>query len=67
MTFPRMKIDVSTSLNVRVDTETKERAMRIRSFTGESLPKLTALAWEKLEADVLAKMTVAERQRYLAA
>jgi hypothetical protein len=63
---PQMKIDISTSLNVRVSPETKQRAMRLRSLTNQSLPQLSAIAWKLFEADLLAQMSAPERARYLA-
>jgi hypothetical protein len=65
VTLPHMKVDISASLNVRVPIETKQRAMRLRDITNESLPRLTERAWQLLENDILSGIATAERERYL--
>jgi hypothetical protein len=59
MTFPRTNAVARSALNVDVPTETKLCAMRLRDITGKSLPQLTVMAFELLEAHVRSKQVEA--------
>jgi hypothetical protein len=62
-----VKVTATAALNMYVPLQTKERAVRLRRATGRSFPQLAADAWQRLEDEIVAKMTPVERERYFGA